>query len=161
MKIHLIAPAVLLLFSLVACETPQKIDPQAEALNLMEASRAWARVAREGNVDQILSYWDENAVLMMPGMADLKGREQLRQMVEGSSGMPGFEIDWEPKEARVSASGDLGFVVAHKYFKVNDSLGNPIITHFREVTLWEKKPDGSWKNIIDIYNVDPSITSIK
>lgn len=136
-------------------------SPKPIAKNLMEASRAWARDAQEGDIDKIIGYWDQDAVLMMPGMADLKGRDQLRQMVEGSSGVPGFEIDWEPREARVSASGELGYVVAHKYFKVNDSLGNPVISYFREVTIWEKKPDGSWKNIIDIYNVDPSITSIK
>ena len=161
MKFSRLAFLTTLLCLQAGCETQPQTDPLAEAENLMEASRAWARDAREGDADKIVSYWDPDAVLMMPGMADLKGHDQLRQMVAGSSGMPGFEIDWEPKEARVSDSGELGYVVAHKYFKVNDSLGNPVISYFREVTLWEKKPDGSWKNIIDIYNVDPSITSIR
>jgi hypothetical protein len=29
------------------------------------------------------------------------------------------------------------------------------------VGIWEKQKDGAWKNTIDIYNPDPSITSIK
>lgn len=161
MKYYQLTLTAALLWNLAGCNPAPETDPIAEAENLMEVSRAWAREAQQGNVDQIISYWDEDAVLMMPGMADLKGHEGLRQMVEASSGMPGFEIDWEPVEARVSASGDMGYVVASKFYTMPDSLGQQVKIFVREVTIWEKKPDGSWKNTIDIYNRDPSITAIR
>ncbi|MCB0665937.1 MAG: DUF4440 domain-containing protein [Saprospiraceae bacterium] len=138
----------------------QTTEQIKEEKNLMELSRAWAKTVQNGNTNQIVSYWSEDAVLMTPDQGKIEGRQNLAAMVESSTQIPGFEIGWEPKSAHVAKSGDLGYVIAHKYVKVPDQTGNLNTIYFIEVGIWEKQEDGSWKNTVDIYNPDPSINSI-
>jgi uncharacterized protein (TIGR02246 family) len=132
-----------------------------EEEKLMAVSREWAQAAQTGNAEKILSYWSEDALLITPDQGTLEGHEQLGKMLEGAAAIPGFEVNWEPKVAHVSKSGDMGYVIAHKYFNIPDSAGKMTKLYFVEVGIWEKQKDGSWKNTVDIYNPDPSLTSLE
>jgi len=156
---NLLVLSILLLF-FAGC-TLQSVDQKAEAEKLMQLSREWAQVASSNDVEKTVDFWSEDAVVMMPDQAAFKGHEAIRQMVEGSFEIPGFEINWEPQEAFVSKSGDLGYVLAHNYIKMLDSLGNTITLYNKGVEIWEKMDDGSWKCVADIFNEDPTLTSIK
>lgn len=153
-------PVLLLILGLSGC-TNQQVDQNTESEKLMELSRNWAREAQSGDNERILSNWAPDAIVMPPGQPAIKGHDAIRKMLEESSKIPGFQINWEPKEAFVSKSGDLGYVIAHNYIKVTDSLGNTITTFNKAVEIWKKQEDGSWKNVVDIFNHDPSLTSIK
>ncbi len=144
---------------LVGCQ-PQApvVDQVAEAEKLMETSRQWAKSTTN---EEYLSYWDENAVLMSPGQPSLNGHEDILKMLESTKDVPGFKVDWEPQEAFVSASGDVGYLIERLSFTMNDSLGNAMTEFHKVVTIWKKKEDGSWINVVDIHNHDPSITAIR
>lgn len=152
---------VLLLALTLFCCTNQPVDQNAEAEKLMELSRKWALQAQTKDNESILSNWAPDAIVMPPGQAALKGHDAIRKMLDESSNIPGFEINWEPKEAYVSQSGDLGYVIANNYIKMTDSLGNTITTFNKGVEIWKKQQDGSWKNVVDIFNHDPTLTAIK
>lgn len=70
-------------------------------------------------------------------------------------------VSWEPKEAYVSSSGDMAYVLAQNYFKSLDSLNNPVITYNKSLEIWKRQPNGEWKCVVDMYNADPSIKRIK
>ena len=89
----------------------QQSDPIAEQEVLMQASRDWSRAASTGNVDAIVSYWADDAVVMMPDLPTYRGKKPIRKYVEASLKVPGFRISWEPLEAHVSASGDMGYII--------------------------------------------------
>ncbi len=156
-QIAMMLPLIILSLSCTA----QKTDLGQEEQKLMELSREWAAAAQSGNPDKILSYWSEDAILMTPDQGKLVGHKQLSQMLESVGEIPGFEVNWVPQKAIVAKSGELGYVIAHKYFKIPDEAGNLNTYYFIEVGIWEKQNDGAWKNTIDIYNPDPSITSLK
>jgi len=149
-------------FSLImlSCGT-QNVDQQAEAKILLDLSREWSKSAGTDSLEKVLSYWSDDAVCLFPDQAPIKGKEGIRNMLKGTSSIPGFEVSWEPKEAYVSTSGDLAYVTAQNYFKMLDSLGNTITTFNKGIEIWKKQLDGSWKCIVDIYNSDPSIKSIR
>ena len=132
-----------------------------EEKKLMELSRQWNKDAQNGTTEQIVSYWSKDAILMTPDQGKVVGHQQLTGMIEGASEIPGFEVGWEPKEAHVAKSGDLGYVIAHKYVKVPDDTGNLNTYKFIEDGIWEKQINGKWKNTIEIYNPDPTIQSIQ
>lgn len=44
----------------------QQADTKSEGEALMQTSRQWSQVAATGNVDSILSYWSDDAVLVSP-----------------------------------------------------------------------------------------------
>ena len=141
--------------------TNQTVDQKTEAEKLMELSREWAKSAATDDIDKTLNYWADDALVMAPGQPALKGHDAIRKMLEGNANIPGFEVSWEPKEAFVSQSGDLGYVIAHNYFKMQDSLSNTFTIFNKGVEIWKKQEDGSWKNVVDIFNEDPTLTSIK
>ena len=139
----------------------QSVDQEAEAEKIMELSREWAESAQTTDIEKVLSYWSDDAVVMAPGQPANIGKDALRQMLEMNATIPGFEVNWEPKEAYVSESGDLAYSIGVNYMKMLDSLGNKITIFNKAVEVWKKQDDGSWKCVVDIFNTDPSLTSIK
>ncbi len=160
MKFIKISLTALVLFTINSCaENP--IDQKAEADKLMQLSTEWSQSVKDKNVEKMLSYWADDAILMSPNEASVIGKDALRGMVERSMKIPGFEISWKPQEAYVSKSGDLGYVLIKNYMTMPiDTLGNTRTVFNKGVEIWKKQSDGSWKNIIDISNSDPSIDSI-
>ena len=146
---------MLIFIPLAGCNEP-KIDTIAEGERLMQISRDWSKYAATDSIDKILSYWADDAVVMSPGQPPIKGKKAIREMIEGSSKIPGFKISWEPFSVVVSKSGDLAYMIEQNQITVNDSLGNPITESNKSVTIWRKEDDGSWKNIVDMWNADPS-----
>jgi ketosteroid isomerase-like protein len=160
MKNYHILIAVLILFGFSACNS-NPINQEEEAEKLMKLSQAWAQSVKDKNVDEMLSYWADDAILMSPNEAPVVGIESLRGMVERSMNIPGFEIYWKPQEAYVSKSGDLGYVIFKNYMTMPvDTLGNTRTVYNKGVEIWKKQADGQWKNVVDISNADPSIKSI-
>ena len=146
--------ACLVAAPLTACGS--RPDPKAEEQKLMETSRAWSREAQAGNVDAMLAYWSDDAIVIQPGQEVTRGREPLRAMIERMNKLPGFSISWEPIEARISDGGDMGYLIERTTMKMNGPDGNPVTQQFRAVTIWRKQPDGSWKNVVDISNPGPA-----
>lgn len=140
----------------LSCNQTPKIDKKAEGDALMQLSQEWSDVVTTGNLDKILEGWAEDAVMMVPGLSPLKGKEAIKAYVQAGLKMPGFSVRWEPLEVFVSDCGDMAYMIERNEMAVNDSLGNPIITYNKTVTIWRKEQDGSWKNVIDMWNEDPN-----
>ncbi|HKZ65215.1 MAG TPA: DUF4440 domain-containing protein [Chitinophagaceae bacterium] len=149
--------AILFLVILAGCDE-QKIDTKAEGERLMQISRDWSKSAATPDIEKTLSYWAEDAVMFQPGQPALKGKKAIREMVEGSSKIPGFKISWEPLSVSVSESGDMGYMIEKNQITMNDSLGNPVTKYGTGVTIWRKEKGEDWKNIVEIQNEDPSPT---
>ena len=132
-----------------------RIDPKQEEQELMETSRAWSRAAQKGDVDAMLAYWSDDAVVIQPGQPVTRGRAPLRAMMERMNGLRGFSISWEPLEAGVSDGGDMGYLIERTRVTMNGPDGKPVTQQYRAVTIWRKQADGAWKNVVDISNAGP------
>ena len=72
-----------------------RFDAQAEAAKLLQRDAEWADLATEGkDVERVVSYWSDDAVVMMPGSKVVEGKEAIRKMVTSSFHNPGFKIHW-------------------------------------------------------------------
>lgn len=145
-----------LLTLLIGSCTHKAADTEAIGEELMELSREWSEVAATGNIDSLMTYWADNAVMMPPGQPPLRGKEAIRSFVETGFQAPGFEISWEPLSAHVSELGDMAYLFETNRMAFDDSLGNRVVQHNKVVTVWRKQEDGSWKNVVDMWNEDPS-----
>jgi uncharacterized protein (TIGR02246 family) len=142
---------------LSACASPaNRVDVNSEAAELMRISREWSNVAASGNLEATLAYWADDAVMMAPGQPPLRGKPAIRKFVEASTAIPGFGIKWEPLEAHVSGSGDMAYLIERNMFSYRDSTGAQVTEPNKVVTVWQKQRDGSWKNVIDMWNADPT-----
>ncbi|PKA84405.1 ketosteroid isomerase-like protein [Ulvibacter sp. MAR_2010_11] len=133
----------------------EKPDVEKEGQELMQLSREWSDVAATGDVDKTVSYWSDDAVFIASGQPTLRGKENLRAMVEDMSKIPGFKISWEPESVSVSESGDMAYLIENNSVTVNDTLGNPVTTTNRVVTIWKKDSLGNWKNVLEASAADP------
>ena len=136
-----------------SCAAPPA-DQAAEERQLMETSREWSRAASTGDVDAVVNYWAEDAVVMMAGLPTFTGKEAIKAYVAESFSMPGFAIGWEPIEARVSASGDMGYLLERTRVTLPDPAGILTTHEFRAVSIW-RKDGGEWRNVVDISNAPP------
>lgn len=148
----------ILLFAFSNCNQSPAVDQIAEGEKLMELSRQWAK--SQSN-EEYLKYWAEDALLKGAGQPALKGKAEISKMLNENAQIPGFEVNWEPLEAFVSKSGDLGYLIENQMFGMNDSLGNKMKYYNKVVTIWHKQEDGTWINVIDIASSDPTMTSLK
>lgn len=132
------------------------VNVEDEAATLMRLSREWSQVAGSGDLERTLSYWADDAVMMAPGQAPIRGKVAIRTFVESSASIPGFSVQWEPLEAHVSASGDMAYLIERNQFSFRDASGSLVTESNKVVTVWRKQRDGTWKNVIDMWNADPN-----
>ena len=146
----------LILFTFLAACDEQQIDTDAEGEKLMQLSREWSKSAAGDDMEKTISYWADDAVVMQPGQPIIRGKQEIRAMLENTSNIPGFQISWEPQEVHVSKEGDMAYMIERNKISFTDSLGNPVTEYNKVTTVWRKQADGSWKNVVDMWNADPS-----
>ena len=81
----------------------EKSDIDAEKARLFRRDAEWVLAASEGrDIERILSFWTDDAVVLPPGLPAIIGKAALRQYVESSLQVPGFRITWSTDEAVLS-----------------------------------------------------------
>ncbi|AXT62665.1 hypothetical protein D1816_20725 [Aquimarina sp. AD10] len=153
---------VLIGFLVASCANKEKVAQTAEQkkqeeANLMEASRQWAKSV---SPEEFFSFIAEDALMMPPDKPVIKGHEDMAKTLQEFQSLPGFKIAWEPQEAFVSKSGDLGYCVDRILVNFDGKDGNIVNLFEKGVSIWKKNDKGEWKMAVDIWNVDPTITSI-
>lgn len=132
-----------------------EVDREAEARELMQLSRHWSSMVESGDLEASIELWADDAVMLPPELPALYGKAAIREYVLGAAEIPGFKISWEPEVARVSASGDMAYMIEHNVIEVDDESGEKVVTHGKVVTIWRKDADEQWKNVVDMWNAAP------
>jgi len=135
------------------------MDLERERKRLLQRDAEWASLSSEGqDVERILSFWTEDALVFPPGLPALRGTAALRSYVEGALAIPGFRITWSSSEASLSPDGQLAYVVSTNAVTMPGPDGQLVTTNGRAVTVWRREPDGDWRCAIDIWNDEPTAT---
>jgi ketosteroid isomerase-like protein len=135
------------------------MDLNRERKRLLQRDAEWAAVSSEGqDVDRILAFWTDDALVYPPGMPALRGKAALRAYVEGALAMPGFHITWTTSEATLSPDGRLAYLLSTNAVTVPGAEGQLVTTRGRGVTVWRREPDGDWRCAVDIWNDEPATT---
>jgi ketosteroid isomerase-like protein len=146
--------ALALLPAMAHAAAPTKVDPARAAL--LQADMEWARAASAGkDVEKILSYWSDDAVVYPPREAALTGKPAIRKYVSTSLKTPFYSISWKPAQAVVGESGDLGYTMGSKEITFADAKGKVTRTQGRYLTVWRRTGGGPWKCVIDFWNESP------
>ena len=142
--------ALLFAIMLLSCNE-KKVDINAAGEDLMQVSREWSKSAAfPDSIEKTMSYWADSAVFLSSGYPVLKGKKEIRGMVEQSIKQPGFNMSWEPMSVSISKSGDMGYMIEKNQVTMNDSSGKPITVYGQAVTIWKKDEKGAWKNVVDV-----------
>jgi len=155
-KIFLIALTGLLFAS---CATEQTAEQkQQEEANLMEISREWSK---SFSTEAYFSFIGEEGIMLAPEQPLLRGHEEIRNTLKRFQSLPGFNVKWKPQEVFVSKGGDLGYTIDKMLVSFDGEDGETVKQYQKVVSIWKKDNKGEWKMAVDIWNADPSLTSIE
>ena len=125
----------------------------SERERLLERDAEWSALASEGrDVAAILSYWTDDAVVFVPGLPPVSGKDALREYVLNSLNIPGFNISWKSTDVQVSADGSLAYMFGQNKVTMNGPDGASFTSEGRAVTIWRFEADGEWRCAVDIWN---------
>jgi ketosteroid isomerase-like protein len=78
----------------------------------------------------------------------------VRDYVNGSLQIPGFQINWTSTHVTFSPDKQLAYMFSQNTVTMNGPDGNPVSTKGRAVTIWRREPDGEWRCAVDIWNAE-------
>lgn len=158
-----LALTIPVLLSAAGCSTPApKFDAAAEADLLLKRDAEWAAAATEGkDVDKIVSYWADDAVVIPQGQPTAEGKGQIRGFVAAALALPGFRIHWVSDKVTFSPDGQLAYMRSTSEITEPGPTGAPVTMAGRAITVWRKDPDGQWRCVVDIWNDPPASAPAK
>jgi ketosteroid isomerase-like protein len=145
-------------FLVVACAAPAPppFDAAAESVKLLQRDAEWADLATAGkDVEKILSYWSDDAVVMEPGQPAVEGKAAIRAYITQSLAAPGFKIHWVSQKPTFSPDGKLAYMRGTDEMTVPGPKGAPMTLHLQGYSVWRKDADGQWRCVLDIANEAP------
>lgn len=162
-KLFLIVVTGIVLASCANNQTEKKAveltvsELKKEEANLIETSRKWAKFKTS---EEYLSYVGNDALMMAPDEGIIRGHKSIAEALKRYGSIPGFTVAWEPQEAFISKSGDLGYLLDRLLITFDGEDGKPIKLFEKGISIWKKNTKNEWKMAVDIWNVDKTISSI-
>jgi Ketosteroid isomerase homolog len=103
--------ALMVLPFLVFSCSQRDFDSAAEGQKLLRRDAEWADLATAGqDIEKIVSYWSDDAVLIFPGQPVLEGKAAIRAYVTASLNTPGFKIHWVSQKPVFSPDGKFAYM---------------------------------------------------
>jgi ketosteroid isomerase-like protein len=155
--------AFLTITSLLVCRlslsASSPVDSPAVEAAVRKADADWAAAASTPSVDEWMSFYAADAIVLLPNDQVASGKEIVRHTVSRFLAPPHFSVAWRPIEVKVPRSGDLAFLIAAYELRFDDPHGAPVSDRGRRLEIWRKQADGSWKCIVDTWKLDAPIAA--
>ena len=132
----------------MACKAPStKAD--VEAINSMR-ERA-VPVFNRGDVDAIMSFFTDDAVVMAPNSPPAIGKDAVRSLWQAFFGQ--FTAEETLSSHEILMFGDWAFERgSYTVTLTPKSGGGPIQDNGKIIFVWQRQPDGSWKIARDMWS---------
>jgi ketosteroid isomerase-like protein len=142
-----------LAMGLLSTSCQQQIDIEAAKTELLQVAQQFNKENYEtGYIEGYNKYMAEDVLILPPGAQPIAGREKYYASMK-AEGLQG-QLEGEVLDAKVSASGDMGWTYGRWVFTVQDSSGNPVVSYGKYLCTWTKI-DGQWKITSNIWNSNP------
>jgi len=146
----ILAIALAMLFLAISC---QKQDTEADIAAINEVYSQSTLAVSTGDAELYLSIFTEDAVVMPPGSPAAIGKEQIRPVIEGLFGLFDLELTYTVDEVEVP--GDWAFARSSFQYSMTPKEGGETTTSAgKELDIFKRQADGSWKIYIQCYNFD-------
>jgi ketosteroid isomerase-like protein len=117
-------------------------------IEMMNTDRQFSVMSeKEGLRNAYTEFIDSNGVLLRPGSLPMTGGDAMDFITQSND--TSFTMTWEPKNATLSSSGDLGYTYGVYSLKRKDA---DTIIYGSYVTIWKRQPNGKWKFVLQSGN---------
>lgn len=138
-----------------ACASSHRVIPNSRALDearveLLATDAAWLDAAGAGNVDQIVAFWTDDAVIDPPGdVPAIVGKTAIHDLVAQRRQHPSYSITWQTTDAWVSADGSTGCTYRITTVVLPTETGGTVVLRGPFCCMWRKEA-GAWKCVLDV-----------
>ncbi len=140
-----------------ACAGCASAGSQAEVRSeILRLDAEWSRAAQNRDVNRVLSFWADDAVVFPPGSPAVVGSAAIREFVAKSFQTPGFSISWRTTTVAVSRGGDIAYTYGTNRVTFSAPDGKQVTVDGKAVAVWRREKGGAWKCVIDIWNDVPA-----
>ena len=149
---------MLVFVTLAACGQQESSDTAADEAAIRAATTEWAAAARAKDADAFVSFYADDAVLMLEAAPDVSGKTAIREALGGMMQDPNFALGFTTTDVVVAGSGDLAYETGRYALTLSDANNNnaPATQSGGYVVVWRKQTDDTWKAAIDAPISDPS-----
>lgn len=92
--------------------------------------------------------------MLSPNRPLLTGKSALTKFIAKSFALQHYDIIWQPTNAEVARSGELGYTTGSYEMSFRPPRGKLFFDKGKYVMIWKKQPSGDWKVLFDISNSD-------
>jgi uncharacterized protein (TIGR02246 family) len=123
---------------------------------IRDAHAAYHEAALAKDWDAVVTYYTTDAVIMPPNQPTVQGRDAIRDWY--ASFPPVSEVELPIVE--LDGWGDIAYARGtYSLTMVIEGAPEPIMDMGKNLAIWRKQPDGSWKIAVDTFNSDLPIPS--
>jgi ketosteroid isomerase-like protein len=145
-----------ILFS-VGCNSVPTPAPDTRAVDeaaIRKADADWVKAAQTRHPDAWVAFYSDDAVVLPPNDKTANIKESIHKIIADMFSMPNVVVTWEPTKVEVAKSGDVGYLYGTYQMTWDDSSGKQASDHGKNVEIWRKQADGSWKCAVDTWSSD-------
>lgn len=126
----------------------------ASEFELGQMNRDFAAALNAKDASAAAALYTEDAVLIPPGEAPVRGRQAIEEYWKGAIEAGGVrDVSVETMDAL--SSGSLGYETGSFQLTVNGPDGEAIVDRGRYIELLRREPDGRWLSTHGIWNAAP------
>ena len=133
------------LFLLAACNSKHSSEEMRN--EIIETDKAFSEYShKHGMKKAFYHYAAESAVMLRDDSYPIVGREKIKELFADRDDSL-FTFTWEPSDADVAKSGELGYSYGTYKIQTKDTL-----LEGTYVSIWKKDRKGNWKYVLDSGN---------
>jgi ketosteroid isomerase-like protein len=118
----------------------------------------WVKAGQSKQVDAWMAFYTGDAVVLPPNEVVATSKDSIRKTVGELLGLPGLSLQWEPTKVEVARSGDIAYLYGAYELTMDGPNGKPLADRGKNIEIWKKQPDGSWRCAVDTWNSDMPAT---
>ena len=115
---------------------------------LLQVDREFSQMSAEKGMAIAFDYYmADSAIMLKNNRTPLKGRDVINKTFVN---VPlADKLTWEPIDAHIAESNDLGYTIGQWTYSATDSTGAVSNSYGHYVSIWEKQENGKWKYVFD------------
>jgi len=129
-----------------------------DSTNAMQAIRAadtaMSKAVAERNLEVIVSFYAEEAVLLPTAEPIVVGKSSIREEWQHILSIPNFQNKSTLTKIDVSGGGDMAYSMGTYLTTMLGENGKPVTEPGKWLSVWKRQADGSWRIVVDTYNTD-------
>ncbi len=149
--------ATLLVLVISGC-APQ-VDTAADKATIEKLYPAWVDAVNAKDIEAWASFLAPDARFQPPNQSALKTHEEIINRYKALFEDPRFALDCRQEQVVVAGSGDIAWSRGSCKGTFTGQDGEAAHSKTKWLKVWQKQPNGEWKNLVNIWNSDQPAAS--